>query len=68
MAFQYIKRGYRKEGSRVCCDRTQGNYFKLKEERFSLSIRKKFFYHNGSETLEQKTLKVRLAGALSNLM
>ena len=34
-AFQYLKGSYRKEGnrifSRVCCDRTRGNGFKLKE-------------------------------------
>ena len=47
MAFQYLKGSYRKEGdrlfSRVCCDRTGGNGFKLKERRFRLGIRKKFF-------------------------
>ena len=44
-AFQYIKGGYKKEGdslfSRICCDRTRGNGFKLKEGKFRLDIRKK---------------------------
>jgi len=35
-AFQYLKGGCKKEGDRllgrVCCDRTQGNVFELKEE------------------------------------
>ena len=35
VAFQYLKRGCKKEEdrlfSRVCCDRTRGNGFKLKE-------------------------------------
>ena len=35
-AFQYLKTGYKKEGnrlfSRVCCDRTRGNGFKLKKK------------------------------------
>jgi len=46
-AFQYLKGGCKKEGvrfsSRVCCDRTGGNGFKLKDGRFSLDIRKKLF-------------------------
>ena len=46
MAFQYLKRGCKKEGdrvfSRVCVDRTGGNGFKLKDARFRLDIRKSF--------------------------
>jgi len=46
-AFQYLKGAYRKhvEGllTRVCSDRTRWNGCKLKEGRFRLDIRKKFF-------------------------
>ncbi|PKU37072.1 hypothetical protein llap_12624 [Limosa lapponica baueri] len=56
-AFQYLKEAYGKEGnklfSRVCCNRTRGNDFKLKEGRFRTDIRKKIFMrvvkHWGSE-------------------
>lgn len=45
--FQYLKGGYKKEGgrivSRVCCARTRGNDFKLKEGRFRLNTKEKFF-------------------------
>ena len=38
VAFQYLKGNYKKEGdrlfSRVCCDRTKGNGFKLKRGDF----------------------------------
>ena len=65
--------------SRACCDRTRGNSFKVKEGRFRLDIRKKFFTLRvvkpwprlpgevvDSSSLE--TLKARLDGALSNLI
>ncbi|KFQ65022.1 hypothetical protein N334_09419, partial [Pelecanus crispus] len=82
-AFQYLKGAYRKDGdnlfSKACCDRTRSNDFKLKEGRFRLDIRKKFFTvrvvknWNGlpREVVEPpslETFKVRLDGALSNLM
>ncbi|KFV15556.1 hypothetical protein N340_14717, partial [Tauraco erythrolophus] len=46
-AFQYLKGAYRKAGeglfTKACSDKTRGNGFKLKEGRFRLGIRKKFF-------------------------
>ncbi|GAB0206455.1 mitochondrial enolase superfamily member 1 [Grus japonensis] len=47
VVFQYLKGAYKKDGeglfTRASSDRTRGNGFKLKEGRFSLDIRKKFF-------------------------
>jgi len=82
-AFQHLKGAYKKNGdklfSRACCDRTKGNGFKLKEGRFRLDIRKKFYtmrvvkhWHGlprevvDAPSLE--TFKVRLDEALSNLV
>ncbi|GAB0186280.1 hypothetical protein GRJ2_001093300 [Grus japonensis] len=46
-AYQYLKGAYRKAGEglfiRECSDRTRGDGFKLKEGRFRLDVRKKFF-------------------------
>ncbi|KFM06060.1 hypothetical protein AS27_02208, partial [Aptenodytes forsteri] len=82
-AFQYFKGAYKRDGdklfSRACCNRTRGNSFKLKGGRFRLDRRKIFFtlrvvkHWNrlprevgGAPSLE--TFKVRLDGALSNLI
>lgn len=44
---QYLKRDYREAGEglfvRNCSDRTGGNGYKMKEGKFNLDIRKKFF-------------------------
>ena len=78
-AFQYLKGGSKKEGnrliSRVCCNRTRGNGFKLNEWTFTSDTRKKFFTTRvvkqwnrlsrgvvGALSLE--TFRVRLEGGL----
>ncbi|PKU44659.1 hypothetical protein llap_5048 [Limosa lapponica baueri] len=82
-AFQYVKGAYRRDGEglfiREWSDRTRGNGFKLKEGRFRLDTRKKFFtvrvvrHWNrlSREVMDAPSLEVfkaRLDGALSNLV
>ncbi|GAB0203201.1 hypothetical protein GRJ2_002785700 [Grus japonensis] len=83
VAFQYLKGAYRQDGEglfmRECSDRTKGNGFKLKEGRFRLDVRKKFFtvrvvrHWNRlpREVVEAPSLEVfkaRLDEALGNLV
>ncbi|PKU43943.1 hypothetical protein llap_5756 [Limosa lapponica baueri] len=82
-AFQYLKGAYRGDGEgpfiRECSDGTRGNSFKLKEGRFRLNTRKKFFtvkvvrHWNRlpGEAVDAPSLEVfktRLDGVLSNLV
>ena len=83
MAFQYIKRAYRIEGhnlfSKACYDRTRSNGFKLREGWYLLDIKHKFFTvglvrhcnrlpREVVEAPSLETFKVRLDGALNNLV
>jgi len=81
-ALQYLKGAYEKGGeglfTRASSDRTRSNGFKLKEGRFRLDIRKKFFAmgvvrpwnrlpREAVAAPSLAVLKARLDGALSNL-
>jgi len=82
-AFQYLKGAYRKHGenifSRVYCDSTRNNGFKLRRGRFRVDIRKKFFTVRAvkhwnrllREVVEAPSLemfKARLDGALGKMI
>jgi len=65
--------------SRACCNRTRGDVFKLKEGRFRLAVRKKFFTMRlvrhwkklPREVVDAPSLEVfkaRFDGALRNLV
>ena len=83
MAFQYVKGAYKQEGERlfmrVDSDRTRGNGFKLRQGRFRLDIRRKFFTQRlvthwnrlPREVVDAPSLdalKVRLDVALGSLL
>jgi len=74
---------YKKAGegllTRTCSDMTRGNGFKLKEGRFTLNVRKKFFTlrvvrhwnrlpREAVDAPSLEVFKARLDGALSNLV
>jgi len=82
-AVQYLMGAYRKDGeglfTRMCSDRTRGNSSKLKEGRFRLDMRKKFFTmrvvkhwnrlpREAVDAPSLEAFKARLDGALSNLV
>jgi len=81
--FHYLKGAYKKDGdrlfSRACCNRTRDNSLKLKDGKFRLAIRMKFFTMRvvkhwnrlPGEVVNAPSLevfKVRLDRALSNLI
>ena len=83
VAFQYLKGAYKQKGEqlfmRMDSDRTRGNGFKLRQERFRLDIRRKFFTQRvvkhwnrlPKEVVDASSLeafKARLAVALSSLV
>ena len=82
-AFQYLKGAYKQEGSQLCTrvdnSRTRGNGFKMKEGRFRLYFRGKFFImkmvrcwnrlpRKVMDALSLEVFKARLDGALGSLV
>ncbi|GAB0175936.1 hypothetical protein GRJ2_000058800 [Grus japonensis] len=82
-AYQYLKEAYRKDGEglfiREYSDRTRGNGFKLKEGRFRLDVRNKFFAvcvvrhwnrlpREVVEAASLEVFKARLGEALGNVV
>jgi len=82
-AFQYLKGYYKKEGNQlftqINTDRTRGNGFKLKQGRFRLNEKEKFFTERVGrcwyrlprkvvDALSLEMFKTRLDGALGNLV
>ena len=83
VAFQFLKGAYKQEGKRLLMrmdsDRTKGNGFNLRQGRFMLDIRKKFFIQRvvthwnrlPKEVVDApslEALKVRLDVALGSLV
>ena len=83
MAFQYPKGAYKQEKERlfmrVDSDRTRGNGFKLRQGRFRLDMRRKFFHTECGDPLNRlpkeavdapslEAFKARLDVALGNLV
>ena len=81
-AFQYLKGAYKQKGNqlfeRVDNSRTRGNCFKLREGRFRLDVRGKFFTirvvrcwnrlsREVVDVLSLEVFKARLDGALGSL-
>ena len=83
VAFQYLKGVHKQEGDGlftwVDSNRTRRNGFKLRQGRFRLDIRKKFFHTEGGEALNRlpkeavdapslEAFKARLDVALGSLV
>ena len=83
VAFQYLKGAYEQEGeqlfTRVDSDRTRRDFFKLRQGRFRLDIRRKFFTQRVVthwnrlpkevvDALSLEAFKARLDVALGNMV